>query len=139
MTGSLSFLAPVGRVLLALIFILSGFGKLSDPTAAAAYIESGGLPGLLVWPTILVEIGGGALVAFGLFTRPASIVLAAFTVVAGLLYHFIPSQSAEGMEAMTQMIQFQKNLSITGGLLFLAAMGPGAWALGGEHTSLSRA
>ena len=139
MTGSLSFLAPVGRVLLALIFILSGFGKLSDPPGTAAYIESGGLPGFLVWPTIVVEIGGGALVALGLFTRPAAIVLAAFTVVAGVLYHFFPAQSAEGMQAMMQMIQFQKNISITGGLLFLAAMGPGAFALGAGRASLSRA
>ncbi len=138
MTGSLSLLAPIGRVLLALIFILSGFGKLADPTGTAAYIESGGLPGFLVWPAILVEIAGGALAALGLFARPAALVLAGFTLFAGIVYHFIPSQSAEGMDAMMQMISFQKNLSITGGLLLLAAIGPGAWSLSAGRTSLSR-
>ncbi|MCB1336015.1 MAG: DoxX family protein [Maritimibacter sp.] len=129
MAQSLSHLAPVARVLLALIFILSGFQKLADPAGMAAYIASGGLPGWLVWPTILVEIVGGAALVLGLQARVAALALAGFTLLAGLLFHFVPALGAEGMEAQMQMIMFWKNVSITGGLLFIVAHGAGAWAL----------
>lgn len=125
----LPWLAPVARVLLALIFIVSGFGKLMDPAGAAGYIESGGLPGVLVWPTIAVELGGGLLVALGLFSRISALALAGFSVLAGVLYHFLPGQGMEGMEAMTQQIMFLKNLGLAGGLLLVTAMGPGPYSL----------
>ena len=129
MTNTLSHIAPVARVLLALIFILSGYQKLGDPAGTAAYIASGGLPGWLVWPTILVEIGAGIALAAGFQTRVAALLLAGFTLLAGVLYHLVPSFAAEGMAAQMQMIMFMKNLSMTGGLLFVVAMGAGAWSL----------
>lgn len=129
MTQTLSHIAPVARVLLALIFILSGLQKLGDPAGMAAYIASGGLPGWLVWPTILVELVGGLMLAVGFQARAAAIALAGFSLLAGLLYHLVPSFAAEGMEAQIQMIMFMKNVSIAGGMLLIVAMGAGAWAL----------
>ena len=121
--------APLGRVLLALIFIVSGLQKLGDPAGTAAYIASGGLPGFLVWPTILVEVAGGVLLAVGYQTRIAALALAGFTLLAGVLYHLVPAGAAEGMAAQMQIIMFMKNVSITGGLLFVFALGAGAWSV----------
>lgn len=128
MTQSLSHLAPVARVLLALIFIISGAQKLGDISGNAAYIASGGLPGFLIYPTIFVEVVGGIALAIGYQARIAALVLAGFTLLAGVLYHLIPAGAAEGMMAQMQMIMFMKNLSISGGLLMVVAMGAGAWA-----------
>lgn len=128
MTLNLPWLAPVARLLLALIFILAGFSKLTDPAGTAAYMESGGVPGLLVWPTIVVELGGGLLVALGLFARPAALALAGFSVLTGVLFHYLPAQSLDGYAAMGQMINFQKNIGLAGGMLLVTAMGPGAYA-----------
>jgi putative oxidoreductase len=129
MTRALSHLAPVARVLLALIFIISGLQKLGDIQGNAAYIASGGLPGVLIYPTILVEVLGGLALAVGFQARIAALALAGFTLVAGVLFHLIPAGAAEGMMAQMQMIMFLKNISMTGGLLMIVAMGAGAWAL----------
>lgn len=129
MTRSLEHIAPIARVLLALIFIISGLQKLGDIQGNAAYIASGGLPGVLIYPTILVELVGGIALAIGYQARIAALVLAGFSLLAGVLYHLIPAGSAEGMMAQMQMIMFLKNVSIAGGLLLVVAMGAGAWSL----------
>lgn len=116
--------AAVGRLLLALIFILSGLGKLGAPEATQSYIASVGLPlpVLSYYITILVEVVGGLLLIVGYQTRIASHVLAAFTLVAAALFH---SNFAD----QNQMIHFLKNISIIGGLLQVAAFGAGAVSL----------
>lgn len=129
MTLNLPWLAPVARVLLAFIFIYSGFGKLMDPAGTAAYIEYGGLPGFLVWPTILVELVGGILVAIGLFSQVSALALAGFSLLAGILFHYLPGQGMEGMDAMNQSIHFMKNVGLAGGMLLVAAMGPGPYSV----------
>lgn len=129
MTDLSKFAAPAGRVLLAFIFVLSGFQKLGDVAGNAAYIEMGGLPGFLIWPTIALEIIGGFALMAGIYARTAAVLLAGFTLVAGVLYHLIPAGSAEGMMAQFQMIMFMKNVSIAGGLLLVLAMGPGAYSV----------
>ena len=128
-TNTLSHLAPVARILLALVFVLSGLMKLGDPAGTAAYIVSGGLPGWLVWPTILVEVGGGLALAIGFQARFAGLALAGFSLLSGVLYHLVPSFAAEGMAAQTQITMFLKNVSMAGGMLMVSALGAGAWAL----------
>ncbi|MFQ5622194.1 MAG: DoxX family protein [Paracoccaceae bacterium] len=127
---------PLGRVLLAAIFIISGLVTLADLSGTAAHIESGGLPGFLVYPTVLLELAGGAMILVGYRTRWAALLLAAFSVVAGVLYHLIPAFSLAGVEQQLQMIMFLKNLGLAGGFLVLFAHGPGHWSLD-EHYGIS--
>ena len=139
MTQLQSFAAPAGRILLALIFVISGLQKLGDISGSAAYIASGGLPGALVYPTVALELIGGLALAAGYRARLAALGLAGFTLLAGVLFHLIPAASAEGMMAQMQVIMFLKNLSMTGGLLVVVAMGAGAWALDGRPTGTAAA
>jgi putative oxidoreductase len=115
----------VGRVLLGLIFVLSGFGKLTGFDGAVGYVASYGLPmpQVLAALAIVVELGGGLLLVFGFLTRWAALALAAFTLLAAVIFHNF--WAAPAAEQMMQNIQFMKNLSIAGGLLILAAFGPG--------------
>jgi putative oxidoreductase len=129
MTNLASLSALVGRVLLALVFLPSGLAKLGDVAGSMAYTASGGLPGWFAIPAIALEIGAGAALLIGFQTRAAALGLAAFTVVAAVLYHYIPAQSLEGFDAVLQTLMFQKNLGIAGGLLVLAGLGAGRYAL----------
>lgn len=118
-----SSLAPLaGRSLLALIFVLSGAGKLAAYAGTQQYMESAGVPGLLLPLVILAELGGGLALIAGLFTRLSAVALAGFSVVAAVLFH-------ADFADQNQMIHFMKNVSIAGGLLLLAAHGAGAWSL----------
>mgnify|MGYP003343995055 CR=1 FL=1 len=110
------------RVLLAIIFVVAGFGKLADPSGTAGYMSSVGIPGFLVWPTIVLELGGGILIAIGYQTRIVALLLAGFTLLAGLIFHH---QFAD----QNQMIHFMKNLAIAGGFLSLVVNGAGGWSI----------
>lgn len=115
------------RILLAVIFVVAGFGKLADPAGTAGYMSSMGVPGFLVWPTIILELGGGILIAIGYQTRIVALLLAGFTVLAGLIFH---NQFAD----QNQMIHFMKNLAIAGGFLSLVVNGAGGWSLDGRKS-----
>lgn len=125
----------VGRILLALIFIFAGLAKLADPGtvenawSTAGMIAGKGLPMpvILAYLAGLLEALGGLAVLIGFQTRIASWILAAFTVVAGLLFHTGATGDA-GMDLINQ-IMLMKNLAIAGGFLALAAHGAGAWSL----------
>ena len=117
-------LALLGRLLMCVIFIRGGIGKLTAPTATMATFEHLHLPlpGAAYAVTILVEVGGGALLALGWRARPVSLVLAVWCVVTGLVTHFHPGDSG-------QMIHFMKNLCMAGGFLQLAVYGAGRFSL----------
>ncbi len=119
-------LALIGRILLALIFITSGFDKITGFAGTAGYIASKGVPLAAVAAVIaiVIELGGGLAVALGFMTRWAALALAVFSVVAGLIFHTYWSVPAD--QVMMQYINFWKNISIAGGFLVLAAFGPGA-------------
>ncbi|GAB5463805.1 DoxX family protein [Hoeflea alexandrii] len=122
MSNSLQLL--IGRVLLSIIFILLGFGKLGAVEGTAGYMASMGipLPGLTVWLVIALEILGGIAILLGFFTRYAAWALAAFCVASGYLGHFQP-------EDQMQMTSFMKNLAMAGGFLALAAAGAGSFSV----------
>ncbi len=111
------------------MFILAGWAKLGDIQGTMAYTASGGLPGFFVFPAIAIEIVGGLAVLVGWQTRWAALALAAFAVLAGVLYHYVPALGLEGYDRMAQIISFQKNLAIAGGFILLAATGPGVLSL----------
>jgi putative oxidoreductase len=117
-------LALTGRILLAAIFVLSGISKLGDPAGTAAYVASAGLPAptLAAWGAGLLETLGGIALIAGFRTRLFALALAGFSVVAAVLFH-------SALADQNQMIHFMKNFAIAGGLLQLAAFGPGRFAL----------
>ena len=115
----------VGRVLLALIFIIAGFGKLTGFEGTVGYIQSVGLPAPQVAAVvaIVVELGGGIMLVLGWKARWAAAALFIFTLVAGFLFHAFWSSPAD--QAMMQQIQFMKNLAIMGGMLYIVVYGSG--------------
>ena len=117
-----SLLNLAGRVLLAQLFLLSGFAKITGYAGTQAYMAAKGLPGALVPLVILLEVGGGLALVAGFQTRWAALALAIFSVLAGCIFHLVPSDHA-------QMLHFMKNLSIAGGLLILAQTGATGFAI----------
>ncbi len=111
-----------GRLLIAYIFVVAGWGKIAGYAGTAAYMESQGIPGALLPLVIATELGGGLLVAVGFQTRIAAFLLAGFSIVSAVLFHYNPADQG-------QMISFMKNLAMAGGFLFIVANGPGAWSL----------
>lgn len=124
-----NFSVLVGRILLALIFVLSGFGKITGFAGTAAYMASKGLPmaEILLVPTILIELGGGLMLIFGYRTRLAAAVLFLFLIPVTLVFHNF--WAAPAAEAQMQMINFMKNLAIMGGMLCITAFGAGRYSL----------
>ena len=111
-----------GRILLATVFVLAGASKITGYAGTQGYMESMGVPGMLLPLVIVTELGGGLLLALGLWTRLAALGLAGFTLLAAALFH---SNFAD----QTQMIMFLKNVAIAGGLLVVFSRGAGALSL----------
>ncbi|HEX5489029.1 MAG TPA: DoxX family protein [Rhodanobacteraceae bacterium] len=111
----------LGRLLLVLLFLTAGFGKIGGYAGTAAYMAANGVPGLLLPLVIVLEIGGGFLVLLGWHTRIVSLLLAGFTLLALLFFH-LP------VTADNQIVFFAE-LGVAGGFLVLAAHGAGAWSL----------
>ena len=121
--------APIARVLLSLIFIVAGLQKVGAYGDTAAYMDSQGVPSLMLPLVILVEVGGGLMVLLGWKARIAAFLLGGFSVISGVLFHLIPAQSMEGFEQQMQMIMFMKNLAIAGGMGMIFHAGAGTYAL----------
>jgi putative oxidoreductase len=118
-----------GRLLLALLFVPAGIGKLTGFAGTVGYISSVGLPMPQVAAALalVVEIVGGAALVAGFGTRLAAIVLAAFTLVASYFFHAYWALPAD--QQMIPQLLFFKNIAVVGGLLTLAAWGAGAWSV----------
>ncbi len=116
------FLAPVGRLLISLIFLLSGLGKIFTLEQSQQYMESVGVPGILLFPTIAFEILASLAVILGWKTRTAAALLAGFSIATAALFH-------SNVQDQVQMTMFLKNLSIAGAFLFIVATGPGAFSI----------
>ena len=110
------YLHLAGRILLALIFVISGLEKIADPAGSMGYMQAMGVPTLLLWPTIALEVLGGAAIIIGYQTRFAAIALAGFCLLSALLFH-------RNFGDQMQMINFLKNVSMAGGFLLLASSG----------------
>ncbi|UQS16632.1 DoxX family protein [Pseudomonas sp. HS6] len=116
--------ALIGRVLLSVIFILSGFSKLAAPAMMIGYIGSVGLPlpQVALAVAIIVEVGGGLALIAGYRTRTVAAVLAAFSVFTALAFH-------SALADQNQFIHFFKNIAMAGGLLQVVAFGAGRFSL----------
>lgn len=107
-----------GRFLLALLFLLSGLGKLGAYGATAAYMASVGVPGWLLPAVIATEVLGGLAILLGWKTRAAAALLAGFSLLAALTFH-------SNLADQVQLIMFFKNVAIAGGFLLLVSHGAG--------------
>jgi len=130
MNASTTYAPALGRVLLAAIFLISGFGKLLDPAGTIGYISAVGLPlpELGYALAVIVEIGGGLLLIAGYQTRLAALALAALTLAAGIFFH-------NDFADQNQWIHFLKNAAIVGGLLQVAAFGAGRFSVDGRKAA----
>jgi putative oxidoreductase len=115
-----SAFSDLGRLLLALLFVVAGLGKIAAPEATQAYIAAVGLPlpllGYII--AVVVEIGAGLALLVGFQTRVTAVALAVFTLATAVLFH-------NHLADQNTFIHFMKNLAITGGLLQVAAFGSG--------------
>jgi putative oxidoreductase len=129
MGGMQSFGLLVGRILLAQIFVISGYDKIAKFAGTATAIAAKGmpLPEVAAALTILVELGGGILLVLGLKTRWMALVLALFTAAATYFFHAFWAVPAA--EKYMQMLMFQKNLAMIGGLIVLAVAGAGRFSI----------
>lgn len=106
--------ALIGRIMLALLFIVSGTMKLTDIPGTASFMASVNLPTNLALPTALFEIVGGLMILFGVFTRLTAVAFAAFCLLTALLFH---RETADPLQAAAAL----KNIAIAGGFLCLFA------------------
>ena len=118
-----------GRILIALIFVLSGFGKITGFEGTVGYIVSKGLPlpQLAAVGAVIVELGGGIMLVLGWKARWAAAAMFVFTALAALIFHNFWAVPAD--QAQNQMIHFMKNLCMAGGFLQLAVYGAGRFSL----------
>lgn len=120
-----SYVSALARLLLALMFILSGFGKLTDITGTAGFVASGGIP----FPTLVAvgvgvfELVGGIALVVGFQARLIGLLMALFTLVASVVFHAYWAAPAD-QQFITQLL-FMKNVSVAGGLLLISALGAG--------------
>lgn len=122
-------LSLIGRVLLALLFVPAGFGKLMGFAGTVGYIASKGvpLPEVAAAIAVAVELGLGILLLVGYKARWAALAIGLFTLVITFIFHNFWAVPPE--MAMMQKMNFLKNLAIVGGLFTIAAWGPGAWSV----------
>jgi len=125
---STAAIALCARLLMSAVFLISGVSKLSNAEGTMAYIASAGLPfpEFSFGVAVLVEILGSILLIVGYRTRLVAVLLAVFSIVAALAFHY-------QIQDQNQFIHFLKNLAIAGGLLHVAAFGPGSLSVDGRR------
>jgi putative oxidoreductase len=124
MTNTSNRTAAFGRILIAVLFLMSGIGKIAAPAATQGFIASVGLPAPLLayLGSTLVEVGGSLLLILGYRVRPVAVGMAVFTMITAFVFH-------NNFADQNTMVHFLKNVAITGGLLQVAAFGAGSFSL----------
>ena len=124
-----SIASLIARITAAALFVPAGISKISGYTGTVGYMDSQGVPGMLLPLVILVELVGGLALLAGFQTRLVSWGLALFTLLAAILFHRNFSDAATGM---VNQIMFFKNIAIAGGLVALSALGGGEYSVDGR-------
>jgi len=119
----------LGRILISVVFILGGIGKITgfsmeEGMVAAKHLP---LPAVALGIALIIELVGGLAILLGMFTRFTAWILFLYLVPTTLLFHNF--WALQGMDQIDNMIHFEKNLAIMGGLLVLAAFGAGAYSI----------
>lgn len=121
----------IGRILFAYIFVTAGYGKLMDHAGTVGYIASGHMPvpaELAYWGAVFCELVCGLLVLVGFLARPAALAIAIFSLMTAYFFHYL-NATGDAMTVMNNMIHAEKNISIAGAGLFIAAVGAGGWSI----------
>ena len=128
-SNTINVAALAGRILLALLFVIAGFGKIAGFDGTVGYMASKGLPmpQVLLVLTILLELGGGLLLMIGWKVRWVTLAFFLWLIPTTLIFHKF--WGIEAAQVQNQMNHFLKNVSIMGGMLLLWALGPGAYSV----------
>jgi len=123
----------VGRIMIAPLFLLSGFHKITGFSAVAGMMATSGMPfaEVLLVGSIVFELGGGLMVLVGWHARWGALLLAVFTIPATLMFHNF--WAVDAAQYQSQLSQFMKNLAILGGLAYVMAMGSGPFSVKSER------
>ncbi|HUP97544.1 MAG TPA: DoxX family protein [Usitatibacter sp.] len=127
--NSANVVALVGRILVALLFVVAGFNKIGGFEGTAGYIASKGLPmpQVLAALTIALELGGGILLMVGYKVRIVALLFFLWLIPTTFLFHKF--WGIDAAQVQNQMNNFLKNVSIMGAMLLLTAYGPGAYSV----------
>ncbi len=112
----------LGRILISSLFLISAYNKLFSIDGTMGWMEGYGVPGLLIYPTIVLEIILPLFVIVGYKARASSALLAIFCILTAFIFHFDFSEQI-------QLILFLKNISLAGGFLFIVANGTKDWSI----------
>jgi len=126
------YITAAGRILLSLLFLVSGYFKITHWSAIAGMMASKGMPAVpvLLALAIVLEIGGGLALVFGIRPREVGWLLFLYLIPVTLMFHNF--WAYQGMEQTSQMANFLKNVGVMGGLLLVTTT---AAASGGERRS----
>ena len=117
-----SLIAPLGRIFISLIFLMSGINKIDNYSNTSGWMESMGVSSSLLPIVIILEILGALAIIVGWRTKIAAFLLAGFCLISALIFH-------SDFSNQMVIIAFMKNLAIAGGFLFLFVHGPGNFSL----------
>jgi len=129
MHPTLSPLPAIGRILMALIFVLAGISKLGTIAATSATMANHGIPYAqdLVWGAITLELGGGILLIVGFLTRLVAAAYFFYLLVLAVIFHAYWTMT--GAQAHAQHADFFHHLAMAGGMLFVVAFGAGPYSI----------
>ena len=123
-SASTALVLLAARLLMAIEFVVFGVLKIPNNASMQLYMQHHGVPGVLIWPALVLQLAAGLMVAVGAFTRAAALALAGFCLVATLLFHL-------NLSDLGQVSDLTKDLTATGGFLLLALVGPGPLSIDG--------
>ena len=112
----------IGRIFISSVFLLSGYNKIFSYDSTVTWMEGYGVPGFLLWPTIVLEIVLPIFIIIGYKTQLSAILLAIFSITTAIIFHLDFSNQM-------QIIAFLKNLGLAGGFMFIAINGTKDFAL----------
>ncbi len=112
----------LARFFISSVFLLSGYNKIFNFDQTVSWMEGYGVPGLLLWPTIILEIILPILIIIGYKTQISAILLAIFSITTAIIFH-------TDFGNQMQIVAFLKNLGLAGGFIFIALNGPKDWAV----------
>ena len=106
----------VGRIFISLVFLLSGFNKIGNYEGTIDWMESFGMPGIFLIPTIILEVGAPILIIIGYKVKISAALLSLFCIATAVIFH-------NDFSNQMQFISFMKNIALAGGFLFLVVNG----------------